>query len=98
MVGFDDAFALSESLLAEPLPDRWNHVQSVARQAARLGAVPGVDAEDLRMAAILHDIGYSPSIAHVRFHAAQLKVPAGTVKSRCHRGRARLRLVIRGRD
>jgi RNA polymerase sigma-70 factor (ECF subfamily) len=30
--------------------------------------------------------------------AALLEVPAGTVKSRCHRGRARLRLVIRGRD
>lgn len=68
MVGFDDAFALSESLLAEALPDRWRHVQSVAEQAARIGATTGVDAEDLRVAAILHDIGYSPLIAHLRFH------------------------------
>lgn len=30
--------------------------------------------------------------------AAVLGVPAGTVKSRCHRGRARLRLIMRDRD
>jgi putative nucleotidyltransferase with HDIG domain len=68
MVGYDDAFALSRSLLAEALPDRWRHVQSVADQAGRIGAITGIDAEDLRTAAILHDIGYSPSIAHLRFH------------------------------
>ena len=68
MVGFDDAFALSESLLAHALPDRWRHVQSVAHQASRIGAVADVDDEDLRVAAILHDIGYAPEIAHVRFH------------------------------
>ena len=68
MVRFDDAFALSESLLAPALPDRWRHVQSVAQQASRLGDIANVDAEDLRVAAILHDIGYAPRIAHARFH------------------------------
>lgn len=68
MAGFDEAFALSESLLAEALPDRWLHVQSVAEQATRIGAITSVDDEELRVAGILHDIGYSPSIAHLRFH------------------------------
>jgi RNA polymerase sigma-70 factor, ECF subfamily len=30
--------------------------------------------------------------------AAQLGIPAGTVKSRCHRGRARLRLILQTSD
>lgn len=68
MAGFDDAFALAESLLAEALPDRWRHVQAVAHEASRLGGVDGVDAEDLHVAAVLHDIGYVPAIAHTRFH------------------------------
>jgi putative nucleotidyltransferase with HDIG domain len=65
---FDQAFALSESLLAEPLPDRWKHVQAVAAQAERLTAVADVHVDDLRVAAVLHDIGYSPAIAHTKFH------------------------------
>nr|WP_246326734.1 HD domain-containing protein [Actinomycetospora corticicola] len=50
------------------MPDRWRHVQAVASEASRLGGLDGVDAEDLRVAAILHDIGYAPAIAHERFH------------------------------
>lgn len=68
MVGFDEAFALSASMLAEALPDRWRHVQAVAHEASRIGGIDDVDAEDLHVAAILHDIGYAPSIAHTRFH------------------------------
>lgn len=68
MVEFDDAFALCESLLAEPLPDRWRHVRAVAREASRISGIEGVDVEELRIAAILHDIGYAPTIAHTRFH------------------------------
>ena len=68
MVEFDDAFALSESLLGHALPDRWRHVQAVAREASRVGGIDGVDVEDLQVAAILHDIGYAPTIAHARFH------------------------------
>lgn len=43
MVGFDDAFAVSESLLAQALPARWRHVHAVARQAARLNVLDYVD-------------------------------------------------------
>ena len=68
MVVFDDAFTLSESLLAQTLPDRWRHVQAVAHEAFRIGGIGDVDAEDLQVAAILHDIGYAPTIAHTRFH------------------------------
>ncbi|MDL5159652.1 HD domain-containing protein [Actinomycetospora sp. Odt1-22] len=50
------------------MPDRWRHVQAVADQASRLGDIEDVDAEDLRVAAILHDIGYAPTIAPERFY------------------------------
>ncbi|MCD2197680.1 HDIG domain-containing protein [Actinomycetospora endophytica] len=65
---FDAALSLSEALLADPLPDRWRHVQAVAAQADRLVSVADVDGDDLRIAAVLHDIGYSPAIAHAQFH------------------------------
>lgn len=43
-------------------------MQAVASQAARLASVGGIDGEDLRVAAVLHDIGYSPEIAQQGFH------------------------------
>lgn len=65
---FSDARALAEQMLAEHLPDRWQHVQSVAREALRLSGMPDVDREALIQSAVLHDIGYSPVVARVRFH------------------------------
>ncbi|WP_413808516.1 HD domain-containing protein [Streptomyces sp. OE57] len=62
------AYALSESLLAEPLPRRWAHSLGVAKRAASLRPILGRDADLLEAAAILHDIGYSPSIATTGFH------------------------------
>lgn len=53
----------------EPLGRRWAHVQAVAGRASEL--VPAVSADDganLVAAAWLHDVGYSPDIAHTRFH------------------------------
>ncbi|GAA0647951.1 HDIG domain-containing protein [Streptomyces malaysiensis subsp. malaysiensis] len=62
------AYALSESLLAEPLPRRWAHSLGVAKRAASLRPILGRDADLLEAAAVLHDIGYSPSIATTGFH------------------------------
>ena len=49
--------------------DRWDHVSGVAA-AARVvvDVIPSEDADLLVAAAWLHDIGYSPAIAHTGFH------------------------------
>ncbi|WP_329128062.1 HD domain-containing protein [Streptomyces caniferus] len=62
------AYALSESLLAEPLPRRWAHSQGVAQRAALLRPILGPDAELMEAAAVLHDVGYSPALATTGFH------------------------------
>lgn len=62
------AYALSESLLAEPLPRRWAHSLGVAKRAASLRPILGREADLMEVAAVLHDIGYSPSIATTGFH------------------------------
>lgn len=49
--------------------DRWDHVAAVAAAARTVVyVVPPEDAELLVAAAWLHDIGYSPAIAHAGFH------------------------------
>ncbi len=63
-----EAERLAGDLLA-PLGDRWLHVQAVAAAAQDVAAA--VDPEDRELlvtAAWLHDIGYAPSIALLRFH------------------------------
>ena len=62
------AYPLAESLLAEPLPRRWNHCLGVAERARSLAPILGEDAELLEAAAVLHDIGYSPDLAKTGFH------------------------------
>ncbi|AMM11240.1 HD domain-containing protein [Streptomyces albidoflavus] len=62
------AYGLAESMLSEPLPRRWAHSLGVARRAQSLSPVLSDDAELLEAAAVLHDIGYSPSIATTGFH------------------------------
>lgn len=64
----EEARALAEALLAEPLPRRWAHTQGVAATARRLAPVLGDDAALIETAAWLHDIGYAPSLARVGFH------------------------------
>jgi hypothetical protein len=58
---------LAQTLLQEPLPRRWAHVQGVAARARGLAPVLGTDA-DLVDAAWLHDIGYAPGLAATGFH------------------------------
>ncbi|MFJ9851816.1 HD domain-containing protein [Streptomyces sp. NPDC101150] len=55
-------------MLADPLPRRWAHSQGVARKARTLAPILGDNAELMEASAILHDVGYSPSIASTGFH------------------------------
>jgi putative nucleotidyltransferase with HDIG domain len=66
----EQAEQISRRCLEAALPQRWRHVDAVARKAARLaGALfAGADAEALRAAAWLHDIGYAPDIRDTGFH------------------------------
>ncbi|MFF8899542.1 HD domain-containing protein [Streptomyces lydicus] len=64
----EQAFALSEAMLADPLPRRWAHSLGVAKRAASLRPILGRDADLMEAAAVLHDVGYSPSIATTGFH------------------------------
>lgn len=70
MSTYEAAFATSEHLLSEPLPRRWKHVQAVGRKALEVGGqlFEGEDANALGMAAILHDVGYSPALVKTGFH------------------------------
>jgi putative nucleotidyltransferase with HDIG domain len=60
---------LVKARLHDRMPRRLKHVRSVGDLAARI-AEPlfTVDAELLVAAALLHDIGYAPEIAHTGFH------------------------------
>lgn len=62
------AYGVSRALLAEPLPRRWAHTQSVAAQARKISVLAGKDSHLLVAAALLHDIGYAPDIALTKFH------------------------------
>ncbi len=64
----DWAAKLARTLLEDPLPRRWAHVQGVAAQARSLAAILGGDADLLETAAWLHDIGYSPELVDTGFH------------------------------
>ena len=63
------AEGLARSLLADPLPRRWSHVQGVAARARTLKPSLGPDAELLEAAAWLHDIGYLPELAVTGLHS-----------------------------
>jgi len=63
------AMAQAERLIA-PLGDRWSHVQAVGDKARRFAAVLSAeDAELLVAAALVHDVGYAPSLNRLGFHA-----------------------------
>jgi hypothetical protein len=63
------ATAQAERLIGA-LGDRWTHVQAVADKARGLAAVLSAeDADMLVAAALLHDVGYAPSLNRLGFHA-----------------------------
>ncbi|CAM3310125.1 HD domain-containing protein [Stackebrandtia soli] len=65
-----EAKAIAENLLAEVLPRRWAHVQSVGAHAGCIGLklLEEADAETVEAAGWLHDVGYAPTIAITGFH------------------------------
>ncbi|ROO51576.1 HD domain-containing protein [Micromonospora sp. Llam0] len=64
------AAELAEEQLAAALPQRWRHVQAVARKAGKISHVlDPTDAEVLVAAAWLHDVGYAPGVADTGLHA-----------------------------
>jgi putative nucleotidyltransferase with HDIG domain len=67
VIDVDEAARLAETKLAEPLPRRWRHVRSVARRARWLAKQLAL-AEELEVAAWLHDIGYAPDLVVSGFH------------------------------
>jgi hypothetical protein len=58
----------SRERLADVLPGRWRHVEAVAVRAELARAVVGGDGDLLVAAALLHDVGYAPSLAATGFH------------------------------
>nr|WP_281010697.1 HD domain-containing protein [Pseudonocardia alni] len=66
----EQAARLAHGALADTLPRRWAHVQSVAERAQVVAAPLGDDAEAdvLVSAAWLHDVGYAPRIVDSGFH------------------------------
>ena len=63
------ATAQAERLIA-PLGDRWTHVQAVADKARSVAVVLSAEDADLLVAAALvHDVGYAPSLNRLGFHA-----------------------------
>jgi hypothetical protein len=63
------AMAQAERLIA-PLGDRWSHVQAVADKARVVaGVLSAEDADLLVAAALVHDVGYAPSLNRLGFHA-----------------------------
>jgi hypothetical protein len=67
-VNVQQARSLASSHLADDLPQRWRHVQGVARRASEIGpSIAGSD-DILVSAAWLHDIGYASAMAMTGFH------------------------------
>jgi hypothetical protein len=64
----DRAEDIARTLLEKPLPRRWAHVRGVADTARTLAPILGCDANVLTAAALLHDIGYAPSLHDSGFH------------------------------
>jgi hypothetical protein len=61
--------AQAERLIA-PLGDRWSHVQAVGDKARVVaGVLSAEDADLLVAAALVHDVGYAPSLSRLGFHA-----------------------------
>lgn len=97
------AYGVAEHKLVDVLPRRWAHVQGVARQARSLQPVSGSDADLLESAAILHDVGYVPDIAHTGFHPLdganflhEIDAPARLVHLVAHHSYAALEADLRG--
>jgi putative nucleotidyltransferase with HDIG domain len=99
----DWAFDVAQSKLEHTMPQRWDHVQGVARKARSVRAVAGPDADLLEAAAVLHDVGYAPDLAKTGFHPvdgavflAEAGAPDRLVSLVAHHSCARLEAQMRG--
>ncbi len=97
------AYCLAEQHLADALPRRWAHVQGVAHRARELAPVAGSDANLLEAAAILHDVGYAPTLAETGFHPLdgaeflhRIGAPTRLVHLVAHHSYAALEAELRG--
>jgi len=68
VVNAQQARSLASSHLAADLPQRWRHVQGVARRASQIAPSVTDPDDTLVCAAWLHDIGYAPAMAVTGFH------------------------------
>jgi hypothetical protein len=62
------AHGVAADRLAEALPRRWAHVQGVGRRARLVQPLFADENGLLVAAAVLHDVGYAPDLAHTGFH------------------------------
>lgn len=97
------AFEIAADKFSERLPQRWLHVQGVARQARSLADLAGHDADLLEAAAYLHDVGYAPDLAVTGFHPvdganflSSLEAPERLVHLVAHHSYAALEAELRG--
>lgn len=102
MTDVRDAARLAETKLAQALPRRWRHVQSVARRAKWTAKVLSLP-DDLVAAGWLHDIGYSPDLVETGFHpldgARYLRragVDSQVVSLVAYHSRAQIEAEVRG--
>lgn len=103
MTLFAWAYEVAKQKLSESLPRRWSHVQGVAQRAGGLRSVTGEDTDLLESAAILHDVGYAPDLAHTAFHPldgarflAEIEAPSRLVHLVAHHSYAALEADLRG--
>jgi putative nucleotidyltransferase with HDIG domain len=97
------AYEVAAHKLADLLPQRWAHVQGVARQASDVRSVAGSDADLLESAAILHDVGYAPDLVRTGFHPLdganflhEIEAPSRLVHLVAHHSDAALEAELRG--
>jgi hypothetical protein len=63
------AKGIAHGQLSEALPRRWAHVQGVGLRAGQAAHLVSASEQDLLVAsALLHDVGYAPTVAKTGFH------------------------------
>ena len=97
------AVEVAEAKLSDALPRRWAHAQGAAQRTWSLHHVATADADLLEAAAILHDVGYAPDIAHTGFHPLdgarfleEIDAPSRLVHLVAHHSYAALEAELRG--
>lgn len=100
-----EAEQISARLLAEVLPQRWQHVRAVGERATAISPFVGDVDGALVAAAWLHDIGYAPELSVTGFHPLDgarhlesIGAPRRIVCLVAHHTCARIEAHLRGLD